>query len=280
MNFDVNLLSNLMQMFAGRSQANMGGGMQNYPPTNSGTNMHNSGGYNNQNAQQNRYANVQTNAYNSVGYNNTGGQNTDYRENTGKQAYETTSFAIENGIGESVRFEQPKRNNEIPQANPMLSLLQILQGGSPTQNGASQSGDAMSSMLPILMNLLKKPSPQPNMNGNGKSADNNENQQSGVNADISRNQNQSNQYANDIGSSNKDMNSPSNSKQSSARMGENSIEKNYTMRNDTTPYDTVHNDAKYNKTQPSFFKPIAFAGYELMSALCKLYLTSSLRHDR
>lgn len=275
MNFDVNLLSNLMQMFAGRSQANMGGGMQNYPPTNSGTNAQNSGGYNNQSTQQNRYANGQTNAYNSADYNNTGGQNTDYRENTGKQAYETTSFAIENGIGESVRFEQPKRNNETSQANPMLSLLQMMQGGSPMQ-----SSDAMSSMLPLLMNLMKKPSPQPNINGNEKNADKNENQQSGVNTDISRNQNQSNQYANDIDTSNKDMNSPSNSKQSSERMGENSTENNYTMRNDTTPYDTVHNDAKYNKTQPSFFKPIAFAGYELMSALCKLYLTSSLRHDR
>lgn len=293
MNFDVNLLSNLMQMFAGRSQANIGGGMQNYPPTSSGVNAQNSGGHSNQNAPQNRYANVQNNAHNSTDYNNTSGQNTDYRENSGKQAYVTTSFAIENGIGESVRVEQPKRNNETSQANPMLSLLQMMQGGSPTQNG-----DAMSSMLPILMNLLKKPSTQPNINGNEneKNANNNERKQSDdinakendvrrktehvVNTDANGNQNINNQFENDIGMSNKDMNSPSNSKQSIERMSENGIAKNYTMRNDTRPYDTGLNVVKYNKTQPSFFKPIAFAGYELMSALCKLYLTSSLHHDR
>lgn len=271
MNFDVNLLSNLMQMFAGRSQANIGGGMQNYPPTNNGANAQNSGGYNNQSvrnygeynnqsAPQKRYSTGQSNTYSSTDYSNNGGQNTDYRENNGKQAYETTSFAIENGIGESVKFEQPKRNSETAQANPLLSLLQMMQGGSSQamqnglqqviQNGASQNSDVMSSMLPLLMNLLKKPSPQPN------------------NTNVNDNVNVSKTNTDD-----KDM--PKNNI-SNADIQENTKDTPQQTHKNVTD----DNSAKHNKTQPSFFKPIAFAGYELMSALCKLYLTSSLRHDR
>ncbi len=273
MNFDVNLLSNLMQMFASRSQTNAGGGIQNYPPTNGGVNTQSNGGYNNQNSQQNRCANGPNNTYSSPDYASSGKQNDTYRESGGKQAYKTTSFAIENGIGENVRFEQPKANKETPSPNPMLSLLQMMQGGAPTQNG-----DAMSSMLPLLMNLLKNTSPQSNnknVNDNTNKDklvnDNTDKSSEAMNADV--NQNPSGQTEGRANALNPNMNV------STKDMPSNTNHTN--TQNARIDKDSAENSNTQNKkTQPSFFKPIAFAGYELMSALYRLYLTSALHRDR
>ncbi len=64
-----------------------------------------------------------------------------------KRAENVSVFARENGLGEIVD-PAPKKTE---QSNPMLSLLELMTKG---------GGDGMSSVLPMLMNLFKKPSEQ------------------------------------------------------------------------------------------------------------------------
>lgn len=295
MNFDVNLLSNLMQMFS--TQQNVG--TQGYSMQNSGAMQNNSASSDMASAKLNNRYTEQN------GYAGASGQNDTYRsdnqgqrmsaENNGRVAYQSTSFAMENGIGDNVRFEQPKINRGTqppPTINPIFSLLQMMQGGSPQtmqsglsqamqggyapmQSGSPQNGDVMSSMLPLLMNLLKKPSPQPNntiVNDNGNNNPHN---------DCNGNNNNTcncNDNSNSTGNCN-DNNNSNNNRDYGGSINNN--QQNTTKSTVNTGKKVAEdNDSRYKKTQPSFFKPIAFAGYELMSSLCKLYLTSALRHDR
>lgn len=292
MNFDVNLLSNLMQMFASRPQQN-NGGFQNYSASSDNMSSAQSG---------NRYTAQSA-------YTGTSGQNDAYRndnqsrrssvEQNGKVAYQSTSFAMENGIGDNVRFEQPKISRDTPPQtiNPIFSILQMMQGISPqtAQNGitqamqGAQNGDVMSSMLPLLMNLLKKPSSQPNSMNTKDNENNNTNSDCNYNSNINSTCNcngnaNNNATCNYNGDNNNTYNctndSYPNNNCDSGNDFNNDQQKAVKSTVNMDRNGTEDNRSIYKKTQPSFFKPIAFAGYELMSSLCKLYLTSALRHDR
>lgn len=57
-----------------------------------------------------------------------------------------SSFVKQNGIGEKVDLTQKQNSNS---ANPLAGILEMM--------GAPQGGDAMSALMPMLMNMLKKP---------------------------------------------------------------------------------------------------------------------------
>lgn len=137
------------------------------------------------------------------------------------------AFYAQNGIGEQVRidFSQSKQKSPLDMLdagqNPMLSLLKSLGGGK----------NDMSSMLPMLMSLMSKPSQK-----SAKPCD--DNSQS---APTSQNDNKN------------DTNQPSGS--------QNSTEGNQDVKKDAC------ND---KKTQRDVFEPVAFAGYEVISTLAAL----------
>lgn len=143
------------------------------------------------------------------------------------------AFYVQNGIGEQVRidFSQSKPKSPLDMLdtgqNPMLSLLKSLGGGK----------NDMSSMLPMLMSLMSKPSQK-----SAKPCD--DNSQS---APTSQNGNK------------KDNITPSNS--------ENSAEGNQNAQKDA-PYSDKKTIDK--KTQRDVFEPVAFAGYEVVSTLAAL----------
>ena len=138
------------------------------------------------------------------------------------------AFYVQNGIGEQVRIDfsqsKPKSPLDMLDAgqNPMLSLLKSLGGGK----------NDMSSMLPMLMSLMSKPSQK-----SAKPCD--DNSQS---APTSQNGNKNDNIP------------PSNS--------ENSAEGNQNAQKDA-PYSD-------KKTQRDVFEPVAFAGYEVVSTLAAL----------
>ena len=146
------------------------------------------------------------------------------------------AFYAQNGIGEQVRidFSQSKQKSPLDildaGQNPMLSLLKSLGGGK----------NDMSSMLPMLMSLMSKPSQK-----SAKPCDDDSRS-----APTSQNGNKN------------DTAPPSNS--------QSSTEGNQNVKKDAC------ND---KKTQRDDFEPVAFAGYEVISTLAAL-LTAVRRPRR
>ena len=139
------------------------------------------------------------------------------------------AFYVQNGIGEQVRIDfsqsKPKSPLDMLDAgqNPMLSLLKSRGGGK----------NDMSSMLPMLMSLMSKPSQKSAKPCN----DNSQSAPTSQNGNIP----------------------PSNSE-------------NYAECNQNAQKDAPYSDKKTidKKTQRDVFEPVAFAGYEVVSPLSAL----------
>lgn len=174
-----------------------------------------------------QFGNAENNAYNA--------QKTASTQSVDKSSVQNAFYA-QNGIGEQVRIDfsqsKPKSPLDMLDAgqNPMLSLLKSLGGGK----------NDMSSMLPMLMSLMSKPSQK-----SAKPCDD-----ESQSAPTSQNGNKN------------DTAPPSNS--------QNSAEGNQNVKKDAC------ND---KKTQRDVFEPVAFAGYEVISTLAAL-LTAVRRPRR
>ena len=204
MNFDVNTISTLMQMFSAMK-----------PPASESPKMQDDA---------------------SVGK---GGEN-------------VSVFAMQNGLGERVDIGGSKKSENkksSPQGaamgNPMAAMLEMMTG-SKAQGG---SGDMLSTLMPMLMNVMggRQTGAQAN-----KTAQNSSNNFGGDQSVGNQNQSANNQNQRDN----------SNSRQSSSEEVEKSNNKN-----NCKP-----------KPQPTHdkYEPIAFAGYTLISALNKLYIAKRI----
>lgn len=176
MNFDINMLSTLMQMLGAQKQ---------------------------QPARSENYGGSDTNA---AQYDNS---------TRGKQ--NKSVFAMQNGLGDRVDFETKQQKKEQT-LNPMASILEMMTG-----KGAGQSGDMMSSLMPMLMNAMS--------------------------------------------SNNKNTQKTSSSKTNSAESASQTSAKN----NDENLKNKQSKPVNLKKSR--LFEPIYFAGYPMISALNRLYLS-------
>lgn len=123
-------------------------------------------------------------------------------------------FAMQNGLGQRVDFEEKPKKQRQSQTNPMSSLLNMMTGGKAEAMG----GGDMSSLMPMLLNMM-----------------------SGKN------------------------NKPAQAASAPQEKSDDKVEKKSETKAD-----------KNEKTQSvarDKYEPIAFAGYALISALNKLYIS-------
>ncbi len=208
MNFDVNTLSTLMQLMNSQRPKE-----PETPPS----------------------QNVGGDGYNSSAYRENGYASQSQSEPMPQQSL----FAMQNGLGQRIDLspKQEKRQTAQPSSNPMSSLFDMMAGKS------SGGGDALTSFMPMLMNML-------GANKNAQVAQNNaSNQQRGSNKLSSFEQKlkeakekaDSAQSSHETNASNKDS-------------GE-QAKKHTSIKNSLDRYE-----------------PITFAGYTLISSLNKLFI--------
>lgn len=258
MNFDANTLSTLMQLLGAQKQQNNNQGNVSYASERDrcADNNDNYG---------NGYDNARS--YNDFGNNYGGGYNQNQR-NTSAQSV----FAMQNGLGAKVDFfeksdkKSPQNNssssigstsdssnpnassfnssaaNSMFGANPMSALLEMMMGKS--SGGANT--DMLSSLLPMLMNMMNSKQGQAQAAQASKSKE-------------EPKQEESRQKE----SKDEDKCEQAESRKESTSDCEK--QKNCNMK--TQPY---RNDK---------FEPIAFAGYTLISALNKLYMSKRFRYS-
>lgn len=134
--------------------------------------------------------------------------------------------------------------------NPMFAMLQLMQG----QNGTSNN---MTAMLPMLMSLMQKP------NATTKSAQNSDTNKAENKNTENHDTNKRNDNINDTKDDpNTDID------QTNARH-------KVDLENDN--FNKMQYTQKQTQRDRDFFSPIAFAGYSLISALNKLFFTSTRR---
>lgn len=155
-----------------------------------------------------------------------------------KNANSTASvsvFAMQNGLGQKVEIGGSKQKSEARRpAGPMASILEMMTGGG---GSGDSGGDMMSTLMPMLMNMMNmKNQPQ---NQTSKAACENNNPKNA--------------------SDNRQSNDEKYNENGSQRTG-GSQNKN-----------TTSADMKTQPSRKNMFEPIAFAGYTLISALNKLY---------
>lgn len=160
-----------------------------------------------------------------------------------------SAFAMENGIGERVDFA-PKQDKK-PTANPMASLLEMMTGKS--------SGDgAMGSLMPMLMNMMARPSAVSSVNPSKPASNKNET------AERTRNEDSKKYDKNDGFDSDVEAEKDSNTINGANRDSDEYENKNAENRQS--------NPAKSNShASGDIYAPITFAGYPLISCLNKLY---------
>ena len=205
MNFDANTLSTLMQLLSAISPTNRGVCGDPVKPAQS------------EHARESGHSE----------YSGT----TNRSANNGSSASTQSVFAMQNGLGEMSDLfgQQEKKAQSAPSSNPMSALLEMMTGSQ------SNGTDMMSSLMPMLMNMMSSKAKTANAQPSHTKAHPNKN------ADINA------KY-------------------------ENTQKKNNDNSSDTYPTDRgACGDNK--KTQPlkDKYEPIAFAGYSLISALNKLY---------
>ncbi len=106
----------------------------------------------------------------------------DSREYSDSRAGQSAAsvFAMQNGLGQKVEFgSEPKKSEQKKSVNPMQSMLEMMTGAKPSEGGS----DMMSSLLPMLMNMMgaRNQASAANVNGqntpqsNAKAAENENN---------------------------------------------------------------------------------------------------------
>lgn len=165
-------------------------------------------------------------------------------------------FAMQNGLGETVEIGGKKSEKQNSQSqsnvmgNPMAAMLEMLTGSKSQNNG----GDMLSSLMPMLMNMMGGRQAQAQSTQNAQNSNHNYSSgKTGYNQNSNGNS-ADNQSANTINAQNSN---PFNAQDSNVENRNNKTENNCKM-----------------KTQPTQdkYEPIAFAGYTLISALNKLYI--------
>ena len=179
------------------------------------------------------------------------GEDRSSENDTSSNAYKNNAHeSSQNYNNEQSQQDISKILSSMQDQNPMLAMLQLMQG----QNGA---GNNMTAMLPMLMSLMQKP------NATTKSAQNSDTNKAEYKNTKNHDTNKRNSNINDT------RNAPH------ADIDETNEQKNVDSKNDN------FNKTKYSQKQTQrdkdFFSPIAFAGYSLISALNKLFFTST-RH--
>lgn len=244
-NFDVNLGT--------ANQPNQNNNTRNvYPNDDDNTNSAFYNTTNNTNSSQfaNIFSQFASNAQNNQNTNGvahgtqTSAQYTQSNTQSGQNDTAQNSFGA---TDDSANNHQSSQNFDasVLSQNPMFALLKMMQSPKKDVN--------IMSMLPTLMSLLKP-----------KTAS----QQNKTNTDAD-NSNRSNNSSNDS-TANVDKNTD-------ADKIENNIDTDsHVEKNDKTDFENEKNENSVpkRKTQSDFFSPIAFAGYELVSSLCKLYLST------
>lgn len=186
----------------------------------------------------------------NYGYNNGQSRNsTDGYANASKTT--ASVFAMQNGLGQRIEFgtsPQPKKQTFYNNAaNPMAALIEMMTGKS------GGNGDMMSNLMPMLMNIMS-----------GKNTQNAQNS--------AQNQNKTNGRPN--GNTN-DKNGNTVPAADNAPTPETNINNRNNCENATDK-----NIKEYAKTQPASrdkYEPIAFAGYALISALNKLFVSKRIK---
>lgn len=249
MNFDMNMLSALMQMFGSMRPSQ---GAQSSPDQSRG-NAPNASDYRDKNT-DGIYKNAQVSAMQTEFARNNGiGEkiNLNFDGNTDKNDRQNDGQPAQTqGIGGN----QSAQNNffqNLSSQNPMFALLQMMQG--------AKGSDMSSALMPLIMNMM---SPK-----GGKDMQEKEKNQNSQDKDNGTSASKNDLNKNDV-AGNEGCDTPD----------KNSADKKFSQKfsNDHSR----ENANKNKKTQTDIFNPIAFAGYELMSALCKLYVTSRRRFDR
>lgn len=152
-------------------------------------------------------------------------------------------FCAQNGIGEEVRFNEPRQERQtdiwdvIAGQNPMLGLLKNIKGS---------NGD-IASLLPMIMSLMQKP--PTNATQSEKSAKSEKS---------FRNEDENDDAINDVNLEKEDNSTSKKSENTCADMGKEEKHK-----------ENVYIPNK-EKTQRDIFAPVAFAGYEILCILCSL----------
>lgn len=206
------------------------------------------------NSQNNQNTNSAPNNSQSAQSNSQSAQaNAQYTQSNTQSGQNDTAQNSFGASDESAGNRQSSQNFDasVLSQNPMFALLKMMQ--SPKKNANIMS------MLPTLMSLLKP-----------KTAS----QQNKANPDAG-NSNTSNSNSND-NTANVDKNT------STDNIKKNTNADGCVEEKDNTDFENGKNEnvdkntsnVSKRKTQSDFFSPIAFAGYELVSSLCKLYLST------
>lgn len=247
-NFDVNLDA--------ANQSNQNNNTRSvYPNADNNTKSAFDNSVNNINSSQfaNIFRQLTTNGQNSQSTNSvsndtqatqTNAQHTQSNSQSGQNDTAKNSFG---STDDSSGNRQPGQNFDasVLSQNPMFALLKMMQSPKKDAN--------IMSMLPTLMSLLK-PKTASQQNKTDTEADNS---------------NRSNNSSNDS--------TAKVDKNTDADKIENNIDTdNRVEKKDNTDFENGKNENSVpkRKTQSDFFSPIAFAGYELVSSLCKLYLST------
>lgn len=194
----------------------------------------------NTNSVSNNSQSTQSNSYSTQGNSQSTQSNTQSGQNdTAQNSFSSTDDSANN------RQSSQNFDASVLSQNPMFALLKMMQSPKKDVN--------IMSMLPTLMSLLKP-----------KTAS----QQNKTNTDAD-NSNTSNNNSND--------NTENADKKTNTDNIKNNIDTDSRVeKKDKTDFENGKNENSVpkRKTQSDFFSPIAFAGYELVSSLCKLYLST------
>lgn len=241
MNFDMNMLSTLMQMFGGIRPMQTGQSATDQDPREAAQSCSYA---QKKDASSREYASsFQTEFARNNGIGEKINLNFDGNANKNGFGYNEQTAKTQNATGAQDSTGNLFQN--MAAQNPMFSLLQMLQG--------SKGSDMSSAIMPLLMNML---SPK-----NAKNAAEPENDTVLHSDDKNASKN----------------NSPSNKPNVSQKQQETADNDQSKNENESDKTDAPPKQKIIKKTQADIFKPIAFAGYELLSALCKLYIMSRHR---
>ena len=209
MNFDINTLSTLMQMMGSQKPR------ESEQHTNIGANY-----------------NANYNNYNYAGAKDP----SQMAQNTSQSV-----FAMQNGLGQRVDIE-PKTEKKSSSANPMSALFDMMSGGK------GGSGDMMSSLMPMFMNMMSsKPAKVAGGSNNAKETNNDFEQKLKEAMD------------NASGNDSKQVDNGNNAKNVNNKNNENMQNRQSTQVKRDYPHDR--------------YSPISFAGYALICSLHKLYMS-------
>ena len=176
----------------------------------------------------------------------TNGADNVYNNRIGTQGQTQSVFAMQNGLGQHVDISSKPEKKSQPTSNPMSAIFDMMSG-----KGGSGNADMMSSLMPMLMNMMSKPA-QVAENGNKNKSD-------------KSNQSFEQKLKNAMDSASGNDNG---SKQVNKGDNAQSVDNACNEKAQNRQSNQVKSDLPRDK-----YSPISFAGYALICSLNKLYMS-------